>query len=223
MKESTHAKAGSSIDRVTFAVNEAVSHGVGKPYIEHILGRFRENKDLTIADVRGHDMGYKEWLLVFGTPWGPVTVSNTGFGPGKMTGIFTLTIAGTNIEVHNHFFRNNGEQFSLHWKHGKASFERGPELDPKKDKSVYGLIPGNGSSRMRRLGYTGSPRSGSAMLHVESAESLLYKPNGYYLVESFGNWTICRHAVFSSPHNHSQPVIQRGYRDRGLYREAQVQ
>ena len=140
VKENTHAKSGDSIDRVTFAIGEAASHAAGQPYIAHILTRLRENPDLNLVDIKGHDMGYKEWLLVSGQPWGVVTASNSGYGPNAMTGIFKLSIGGTDIEVHNHFKKKGGEQYSLHLKHGKGTFDRGPELDPKKDKTVYALI-----------------------------------------------------------------------------------
>ncbi|MGI0493642.1 hypothetical protein ACN4EG_17820 [Alkalinema pantanalense CENA528] len=132
---------GSPIGDVEWAMREARRHNVGQPYIQHILTRLKEK--VAKASIQDHDMGYHEWLLVSGQPWGNVTVTTSPFGTNKWTGIFELTINGTAIEIHNHFTQapvtGDGEQYSLHLKHGKASFEKGPELTPK-DKSVYQTI-----------------------------------------------------------------------------------
>ena len=139
IKDDPQAQQGIAIDDVTYAVTQGTAvHNEGKPYIEHLLTRIGEG--LKRADIKSNDMGFKEWLLVSGKPWGPVDVQNQGFGPTAMTGIFKLTIENTDIEVHNHFYKKGGAQYSLHLKDGKSTFAKGTELEPKKDKSVYSTI-----------------------------------------------------------------------------------
>jgi hypothetical protein len=111
---------------------------VGKAFVKHLLKRIDVEKR-TRSDMATNDMGHKEWLLVSGKPWGPVTVSNKGYGPDAMTGIFELTIDGTDVQIHNHFYKKGGAQYSLHLKDGKGALQ-GPELNAQQDKSVYAPI-----------------------------------------------------------------------------------
>jgi hypothetical protein len=133
-----------SIEDVTWALNlattpqEARPMAVGKDFVKHLLSRV-DVENRTRSDMTTNDMGHKEWLLVSGKPWGTVTVSNAGFGPTAMTGIFKLTIDGTDVQIHNHFKKKGGAQYSLHLKDGKGGLQ-GPELTAKQDKSVYGPI-----------------------------------------------------------------------------------
>lgn len=140
IKTDPHGKTGSAIDNVTFAITEASPRNVGKPYIEHILKRLTEGRSK--AEIKDHDIGYKEWLLVSGNQWEEIDVSNSPYkqgGPNSWTGVFKLKVNNVAIEVHNHFVQGKA-QYSLHIKFGAGSFERGPELEPKKDASVYGAI-----------------------------------------------------------------------------------
>lgn len=50
-----------------------------------------------------------------------------------------MKVDGVAIEVHNHFIQG-GAQYSLHIKFGAGSFQKGPELGPKTDASVYASI-----------------------------------------------------------------------------------
>jgi hypothetical protein len=125
------------ITSVVWSIQEAQRHGEGKGYIEHILTRLKEGRQK--GEISSNNIGYKEWLLI-STTWDSSTADNKGYTPGNMTGIFTFTQGPTTIEVHNHFGKDGGEQYSLHIKHGKGSFDRGPDLEPKKDKSVYNTI-----------------------------------------------------------------------------------
>ena len=136
---------GNDIDSVEFALKDNTRTGVelqanggvgvGKPYVEHVLTRIKEGSQK--ADIKFNNHGYKEWLMVSTPNWGNVWVECKAYGPGAKTGIFTLTIGGVPIEVHNHF--KGGSQYSLHLKDGKGTLEKGPELTPK-DASVYGRI-----------------------------------------------------------------------------------
>ena len=140
----TAAKDHYSIEDVTWALNLATTPKtprptpVGKDFVKHLLKRI-DVENRTRADMATNDMGHKEWLLVSGKSWGTVTVSNVGFGPNAMTGIFKLTIDGTDVQIHNHFYKKGGVQYSLHLKDGKGALQ-GPELTSKQDKSVYGPI-----------------------------------------------------------------------------------
>jgi hypothetical protein len=140
VKTDPHGKKGSDIDFVKFAILEAgPPRNVGKPYIEHLLTRLGEGR--TRAEI-GDNIGYLEWLLVSDRPLGTIVSTNTPFksgGPNAWTGVFKLTVDGKPIEVHNHFVQG-GAQYSLHVKFGAGSFNRGPELNPKTDASVYGKI-----------------------------------------------------------------------------------
>ena len=138
---------GNDIDDVEFALKDNTriggslqvngGAGVGRPYVEHVLTRIKEGSKK--ADIKFNNHGYKEWLMVSRDNWGLIEVQCTPFkaNPGAKTGIFTMTIDGVAIEVHNHF--KNGSQYSLHLKDGKGTLEKGPELTPK-DVSVFGTI-----------------------------------------------------------------------------------
>ena len=142
VKTDPQGKMGNAIDNVTFAITEAVPRNVGQPYIAHILKRLGEGR--TKAQIKDHDIGYMEWLLVSGKQWTDVQASNSpykavGQPPNSWTGIFKMKVDGVAIEVHNHFIQG-GAQYSLHIKFGAGSFDRGPELGPKTDASVYASI-----------------------------------------------------------------------------------
>jgi|SRR6516162_170318 len=140
VKTDPHVKQGNAIDNVTFAIAEAVHRNVGQPYIEHVLKRLGEGR--TKAEIKDHDIGYMEWLLVSGKPWTDVEASNSPYkagGQNSWTGVFKMKVDGVAIEVHNHFIQG-GAQYSLHIKPGAGSFQKGPELGPKTDASVYASI-----------------------------------------------------------------------------------
>ena len=124
---------------------------VGKDFVKHLLNRV-DAGNRTQADMTTNDMGHKEWLLVSGKPWGAVTVSNTGFGPTAMTGIFKLTIDGTDVQIHNHFKKKGGAQYSLHLKDGKGGLHRTRNLTAKQDKKRLRPDFGGGSGRLYHLG-----------------------------------------------------------------------
>lgn len=78
VKTDPHVKQGNAIDNVTFAIAEAgPPRNVGKPYIEHTLKRLAEGR--TKAEIKYHDIGYMEWLLVSGKPWTDVEASNSPY------------------------------------------------------------------------------------------------------------------------------------------------
>jgi hypothetical protein len=137
------------LDSVVWAIGEAQEQGQGKAYIEHVLKRLMEGQQKN--QISDKNIGYKEWLLVSGKPWGTVTITTSPYKSGPKyawTGIFKLKIDGNDIEIHNHFIQDptksgRGQQFSLHIKHGSGSFDRGPDLEPKKDVSVYQTISQN--------------------------------------------------------------------------------
>jgi hypothetical protein len=82
-----------------------------------------------------------ELLLVSGKPWTDVEASNSPYkagGQNSRTGVF-MKVDGVAIEVHNHFIQG-GAQYSLHIKFGAGSFQKGSELGPKTDASVYASI-----------------------------------------------------------------------------------
>ena len=133
----TPSGKGADLEDVTWSVQQATGHGVGAPYIRHLVTRIGEG--VTKQDITTRDFGYKEWLFASQTTHVDIRASNTPYvtgGQGHWTGMFEVTVSGVAIEVHNHFVQG-GKQYSLHLKDGNL---QGRELSAKTDASVYAKI-----------------------------------------------------------------------------------
>lgn len=133
----TPSGKGAALEDVTWSVQQATGHGVGAPYVRHLVTRIGEG--VTKQDITTRDFGYKEWLFVSQTTHVGIRASNSPYvagGHGHWTGMFEVTLSGVAIEVHNHFVQG-GKQYSLHLKDGNLP---GRELSAKTDASVYAKV-----------------------------------------------------------------------------------